>query len=314
MPASPQPPETPKPADKRIFWNEIQANKRKSYLLVAIVVVVLFALVWVFAEIFSGLGSGIVTFFTLLFVAAYSYVTYYHCDEIVIAATGAKPLDTSNPAGRHLQNLVEGLAIAAGVPVPRVYVVDSPEMNAFATGRDPKHAVVAVTTGLWSRLSRQELEGVIGHEMSHVRNYDIRFATLVAVMVGVVAILSDILLHYYRFGGGRGNSDRKGSGGVLLIIIGLVLAIFAPIIVRFVQAAVSRKRELLADASAVQLTRYPEGLASALEKIGGANKGNMQVNEAVSHLFFVDPVKSSLDDLTATHPPIEERVKLLRSM
>ena len=309
MPSNP--PEIP---DKRIFWQEIEANKRKSVLLAVIVFVVLFALIWVMAELFSGLGSGLVTVFAFVFVALYSYVTYYHCDEIVIAATNAKPVDAKTPEGKHLQNTVEGLAIAAGIPTPRVYVVDSPEMNAFATGRDPEHAVVAITTGLWSKLSRQEIEGVIGHEMSHIKNYDIRFATLVAVMVGVVAILSEILLRYYRFGG-RGNSDRKGGGYIVAIyIIGILLAIFAPFIVRFVQSAVSRKRELLADASAVQLTRYPEGLASALEKIGKNNKGDMPVSEAVSHLFFVDPTHSALDSFYATHPPLEERVKLLRSM
>jgi heat shock protein HtpX len=185
-------------------------------------------------------------------------------------------------------------------------------MNAFATGKDPNHASIAVTTGLLENLKRDELEGVIGHEMSHVRNYDIRFATYIAVLVGLVAILSDLLMRSFWYGGGRRDKEEKGFG--LLIIVGLILAIFAPIIVRLVQFAVSRRREFLADASSAELTRYPEGLASALEKIMKVNEGKMKVSEAVSHLFFVDPKRSALDSLYATHPPIKERIKILRSM
>jgi len=201
------------------------------------------------------------------------------------------------------------LKLAAGIPKPKIYVIESDDINAFATGKDPKHASLAVTTGLLKNLKRDEIEGVIGHELSHVKNYDIRFATLVAVLVGLVAIISHMFLRTFSFGGKR---DRDKGG--ILILIGLILAIFAPIVARLVQFAVSRRREYLADASSVQLTRYPEGLASALEKIMKINTGKMKVSEAVSHLFFTDPNKSALDSLYATHPPIKERIKILRSM
>jgi len=208
------------------------------------------------------------------------------------------------------------LSLAAGIPAPEIYVIESDELNAFATGRDPENASVTVTTGLLKNLKRDEIAGVIGHELSHIRNYDIRFATLVAVMVGLVAILSHLFLRSFRWGvrGRRRSKSRGRDGGGVLLVFGFILAIFAPVIVRIVQFAVSRKRELFADASSVELTRYPEGLASALEKIMKTNEGKMNVSEAVSHLFFVDPNKSALDAVYATHPPVEQRIKILRSM
>jgi heat shock protein HtpX len=213
---------------------------------------------------------------------------------------------------------VEGLSLAAGIPPPEVYVVPSEEINAFATGRDPEHASVAVTTGLLRVLDRQELEGVLAHEVSHIRNRDVSFMTLVAVLVGLAAILSHIILRTYRFGAvgsrrGRGDRERKGLD-VAILAVGFFLAIFAPILTRIVQFAVSRQREFLADASGVELTRYSEGLASALEKIRGHNTGEMDVSEAVSHIFFVDPNRSALDALYATHPPVDERIRRLRAM
>jgi heat shock protein HtpX len=187
-------------------------------------------------------------------------------------------------------------------------------MNAFATGRDPDHSSIAVTTGLLKVLNRQELEGVIAHEMSHIGNYDIRFGMMVAVLVGLIAIISHIFLRSMWYGGSHRSDDNRGSGGAIIIIAGIALAIVAPIVVRLVQLAISRRREYLADSTVAMLTRYPEGLASALEKIGKHNKGNMPVSEAVSHIFFVDTVHTFLDNLTATHPPIDERVKKLRAM
>ncbi len=191
-------------------------------------------------------------------------------------------------------------------------------MNAFATGRDPEHASVAVTTGLMGVLDRQELEGVVAHEVSHVRNRDVSFMTLVAVLVGLAAILSHVILRTYRFRsvtGGRGRRGRRERGlDVAILAVGFFLAIFAPILTRIVQFAVSRRREYLADASGAEMTRYPEGLASALEKIMGHNRGEMDVSEAVSHIFFVDPNRSALDALYATHPPVEERIRRLREM
>jgi heat shock protein HtpX len=194
--------------------------------------------------------------------------------------------------------------------------MDTDELNAYATGRDPKHASVVVTTGLLKNSNRQELEGVIGHEISHIRNRDVQFMTFVAVLVGLVAIVSHIILRSFWFGGIRKERRGKRGGGIGLVILllGFILAVFAPLVVRLVQFAVSRRREFLADASSVEITRYPEGLASALEKMKIKNRGKIDVSEAVSHIFFVDPKRSQLDSLYATHPPIEERIKRLRAM
>jgi len=245
----------------------------------------------------------------MVVVFVYTYGSYNYGDRVVLAATKAKLVKEGDRRYTHLINVVDGLSIAGGIPKPKIYVIESDDINAFATGKDPEHASVAVTTGLLKNLKRNEIEGVIGHELSHIKNYDIRFATLVAVLVGLVAIISHMFLRTFRFGGKR----DKGKGGIL-ILIGFILAIFAPIIVRLVQLAISRRREYLADATSVQLTRYPEGLASALEKIMKINTGKMKVSEAVSHLFFTDPNKSALDSLYQTHPPLKERVRILRSM
>jgi heat shock protein HtpX len=247
----------------------------------------------------------------------YSYGSYVYGDQVVLSSTGAVPAE--GPEYVYLRNAVEGVSIAAGIPPPRVYVIPSEEVNAFATGRDPEHASVAVTTGLMGVLDRQELEGVLAHEVSHVRNRDVSFMTLVAVLVGLAAILSHFILRTYRFRaltGGWGWRGRRERGGldVAILAVGFFLAIFAPILTRIVQFAVSRRREYLADASGAELTRYPEGLASALEKIAGHYRGEMDVSEAVSHIFFVDPNKSALDSLYATHPPMEERIRRLREM
>jgi heat shock protein HtpX len=210
----------------------------------------------------------------------------------------------------YLINTVEGLSIAAGIPPPKVYVVEDDEINAFAVGKDPKHASIAVTTGALNNLNRTELEGVVGHELTHVADYDVRFMTLVAVLVGLVAILSWMLIRSYLVAG------REERGRInLLILVGFLLAILAPLASRIVQAMVSRRRELSADAGSAKLTRYPEGLASALEKIQKINEGKkMKVSESLSHLFISDPNKSPLDDIFATHPPLEQRIKILRSM
>jgi len=305
------------PVQRTTFEAEVSSNKRKSWALVGIVFLVLTALLYVIAAVYTGASSIVFIIVGLLFSSAYVAVTYFYGDQIVLSTTGAKPIDERNPKHLFLKNTVENLAFAARLPkTPDIYVIESGALNAFATGRDPEHASIAVTTGLLNTLDRNELEGVIAHEMSHISNYDIRFSLLVAIMVGLIAILSHMFLRSLWYAG-NGNSDRKGN--VLpLILIGVILAIFAPIIVRLVQAAISRKRESLADASGVKLTRYPEGLASALEKIktmeGRADAPKLNVSEAESHLFFSDPVKSHLDGLFATHPPLEERIKTLRAM
>jgi heat shock protein HtpX len=313
MPENQRVPQEPMPSNERTsFYDEIQRNKLKSTLLAALVLVVLFALIWVTSELFFTGSAVFFAFFALLISLAYVTVSYYYGDKIVLAETGAVELKPKTAKEMALKNLVESLSFAARLPAPKIYVIESTEMNAFATGRDPEHSSIAVTRALLEKMDRGELEGVIAHEMSHVSNYDIRFSLIVAVMVGMVAIMSDLLLRSYRFAP-RDGEDRKGNF-MVLVAIGFILALISPIIVRLVQASISRKRELLADASGAKLTRYPEGLASALEKIAKENQGNMKVSEAVSHLFFTDPVSSPLDSLFATHPPIQARIKLLREM
>jgi len=301
----------------RSLYDEISRNKRSSILLASVLSLITVALIFSFSYIFAPEYLYIVLPFSLVFVVGYSYSSWMYGDQVVLSATGAVPAEGREHI--YLRDTVEGLSLAAGVPTPKVYVVPSDEINAFATGRDPEHASVAVTRGLLNTLDRQELEGVLAHELSHIRNRDVTFMTLVAVLVGLVAILSHIILRTYRFGGGRRGSRRRGDGDkrgleIAILAVGFLLAIFAPLLTRIVQFAVSRKREYLADASGAELTRYPDGLASALEKIKSHNKGKMDVSEAVSHLFIADPNKSALDALYATHPPLEERIKRLRAM
>jgi len=297
--------------------DEMARNRRASFLLIVVVAAIVVGLAYTLALLFAPEYLIFVLPFSLLFIAVYSYSSYMYGDQVVLSATGAVPAEGREYV--YLRDTVEGLSIAAGIPAPKPYVIRSDEMNAFATGRDSKHASVAVTTGLIQGLNRQELEGVVGHEISHVRNRDIQFMTLVAVLVGLAAILSHIILRTFRYGGmmrGRGDRRERRGGGieVVILVVGFILAIFAPILTRVVQFAVSRRREFLADASGAELTRFPEGLASALEKIAGHNRGKMDVSEAVSHLFFVDPNRSALDSLYATHPPMEERISRLREM
>jgi heat shock protein HtpX len=292
------------------FYDEINKNRRNSFLLGVLAFSFLVVFIYVMGEIFAPESSIFILIFSTIFVFLYTYGSYMYGDKVVLSATGARSVNENDPKYVTLVNAVDNMAIASGIPKPKIYVMESEEMNAFATGRDPKHSSVAVTTGLLKRMNRNELEGVIGHEMSHIQNYDIRFATLVAVLVGLIAIMSNALLRSWRFRSG----DREDRNLGIFILIGFILAIFAPIVTRIVQAAISRRREFLADASSAKLTRYPEGLASALEKIKKYNEGKMNVSEAVSHLFFTDPNRSALDSLFATHPPIDERIKILRKM
>ena len=305
--------------ERRSFHEEIARNRRSSILLASTLTVIILVLAATLSFLFAPEAVLYVLPLTLIFMAIYSYSSYMYGDRVVLSATGAIPAEGRDYV--YLNDTVEGLSIAAGTPKPKVYVIESDEINAFATGRDPEHASVTVTTGLMAALDRQELEGVIAHEISHVRNRDVTFMTLVAVLVGLAAILSHIILRTYRFrsysggSGRRGGRDRdRGGLGMAILAFGFILAIFAPLLTRIVQFAVSRKREFLADASGAELTRYPDGLASALEKISENNRGDMDVSEAVSHLFIADPNRSALDSLYATHPPIDERIKRLKAM
>jgi heat shock protein HtpX len=317
------------------FRDLIAANKRNSAMLVVgfclfvvavglvltLAVVALFApaaiahLDWRQALIAGALATGVALLLAL--------AGYYQGDEMVLAVSGARPV--AHQDDPELFNVVEEMAIAAGVPMPGVYLIDDPALNAFATGRDPEHASVAITSGLRSRLTRDELQGVIAHEMSHVRNYDIRLMLLLAVLVGTVVMLADFFWQVLWFAPRSTSSrndrrDRGGGGGIvvlILFVVAIVLAIIAPLLAHLIQLAVSRQREYLADASAVELTRYPQGLASALRKIDHDPHELRRVNRGTAHLFIANPVKkfaARADTLLASHPPIKDRIRRLEAL
>jgi len=296
------------------FYEQISRNKRDSLLLTILVVSIVIGLVYVIATVFLPEFALLLPIFATVLMIAHVQISYNYGDQIVLTATNARPADATRET--FLINTAEGLSLAAGIPAPKTYVVESDEINAFAVGKDPEHASIAVTTGALTHLNRTELEGVVGHEISHIKNFDIRFMTLIAVLVGLAAILSHMLLRAYWFAGPqqRRSERRRDERLGILILVGLVLAVLAPIASRLVQAMISRRREFLADASSAQLTRYPEGLASALEKIMKYNRGKMEVTDSISHLFISDPNRNPLDELFATHPPLEKRVEALRAM
>ncbi|MEM4663107.1 MAG: zinc metalloprotease HtpX [Candidatus Diapherotrites archaeon] len=294
------------------MWDAAAANRRNSFLILVFFILFIYSLVWLINYVF-GFGE---IFLIVAFIIALigSFFSYYYSDKIVLAISGARPV--SHEENPYLYHLVEGLAIAAGIPTPKCYIIEDTAPNAFATGRNPENAVICVTTGLLKKLNRAELEGVIAHEMSHIKNYDIRYMTIVAVLVGTVVLLSDWMLRAFVWGGDRSRSRGRGSG--LIIIIAIVAAILAPIIATLIKLALSRQREYLADADAAALTRYPEGLASALEKLASDKEPLEAANRATAHLYIVNPLKSDVGSkiasLFSTHPPIEERIKRLRSM
>jgi heat shock protein HtpX len=302
------------------FFREVAKNRRNSWLLVGVVALVLAALGWVIGEA-SGFGWGGVVV-ALVVAVVMSVSSYYAGDKLVLASSGAKLIDATNPPNEYQQfvNVVTEMSIAGGLPMPRVYVIDDTAPNAFATGRDPQHASVAATSGLLQKMDREELQGVIAHEMSHVGNYDIRFALLVGVLVGSIALLADWFLRFTFWGGGRrsGNNDRGGGGAAaILFVIALVLAIVAPLIGRLVQLAVSRSREELADVSGVELTRNPTGLARALQAIANDPEVLEVANRATQHLYIVNPIKSfekRASSMWDTHPPMADRIAVLRNL
>lgn len=255
-------------------------------------------------------------FVAVVFAVISSFVSYYWGDKMVLAMSGARPADRTRDFDFY--TVTENLCIASGLPKPKLYVIDDDAMNAFATGRDPQHAVVCATSGLLSRLERREIEGVIAHELSHVKNYDTRLMAVVAVLVGTIAFLADMFMRTLWWGGRR-NNDRDNNLGGILLIVGIVLAILSPIIATIIQLAISRKREYLADASGANLTRYPEGLARALEKLGGDTAVLHEATNATAHLFITNPFKGKafgtwFSGLFDTHPPIADRIKILRAM
>ncbi len=294
------------------FHDQIARNKRNSYLLFIFIFIILIGFGWVIAQIYDPSLTFVILIFAVIFSILYTWGTYQNSATIVVKSVNAYPAEGSQY--QHLRNMVEGLALGAGLPLPKVYVMPSKDINAFATGKDPQHAVVCVTEGCLEKLSDAELEGVLAHEMTHIGNYDIRFVTLVAVMVGIIAIASQIFLRSMWFTGGR--SNRRGGGNAYILVIGIILAILAPIIVRLVQLAISRRREFAADAGAVKLTRYPGGLVSALRKIKAAYASGpkTKVNQAVAPMFLADPLRKRMVSLFNTHPPMDERIKVLESM
>jgi heat shock protein HtpX len=301
--------------DRISFYDQESRNKRDSILLILALFIIVGAVVYVLGEIYSP-GAGIVFLIIAIILAVpYTLFSFYMGDRVVLASVHAKPVDPdADHQSKYLTNVVEEMAIAAGLPTPKIYIMDSPEMNAFATGKDPQHASITVTSALLQNLNRGELEGVIGHEMSHVRNYDIRFSTFAAVLVGIVAIIAQTYLRGMLWGAVPTNrNNRQGNLG-LLIIIGIFVSIFAWLASKIVQAMISRRREYLADASSAELTRNPEELASALEKISGVNQGKMPVSDAIAPLFIVDPIKGPLERIFDTHPDINDRIRILRNM
>ena len=300
------------------FYDQIAANRRNSFLMAGLVVVLLGLLGFAigFAVFGSAAGGVATTAFAVVLGALAGVGTYFAGDSLVLTVSGAHEVDESRAP--QLMNVVREMAIAANVPMPKVYLIDDTAPNAFATGRDPAHASVAITTGLLEKLDREELQGVIGHELSHVRNFDIRFSLVVGVMVGAIAILADFFLRFTFWGGGR-SRDRDGGGGAqaIVFVIAIVLAILAPLISRFIQLAVNRQREYLADASAVEITRNPYGLERALAKIS-ADKEVLEVaNRGTQHMYFTNPIKkfeARSSGLMSTHPQIIDRINRLRQL
>ena len=289
------------------LYTHKDANIRKTWFLMVAFFGVVIGIGFAFSYILDAQG---ILYIAVIFALVMNVGSYWYSDKLVIATAGAHEADSVQFLELH--RVVENLAITAGLPKPRVYIIDDPSPNAFATGRDAEHAVVAVTTGLLDILNKTELEGVLAHELSHIGNRDMLVSTVVVVLVGFVALLSDFFLRGMMWGGGRSRDNRAGA---ILMIIGVVLAILAPIVAQLIHFAISRKREFLADASGALLTRYPEGLASALEKISSAGIPMRRANNATAHLFIANPFagKNGLSRLFLTHPPMEERVKALRA-
>lgn len=310
------------------FRDLIAANKRNSLLLAFVfsVFVVLaativgLAIVAAFAgDLPTDLGGAVIAGFVLAAAAlGLSAMGYFGGDRLVLGVSGARAIEHADDP--ELFNVVEEMAIAAGTPMPRVYLMEDSAPNAFATGRDPQHAAVAVTTGMRSKLTRDELQGVIAHEMSHIRNYDIRLMLLMAVLIGTLAILSDFLWRATFFGSRGRRSNREGGGGALVLVLlaaGIVLAVLAPILAQIIQLAVSRQREYLADASAVELTRNPQGLAKALRKIDTDQEVLETANRGTAHLYIANPIKAferRAGSIFASHPPIKERIQRLEAL
>lgn len=300
------------------MYEQISSNKRKTAFLIFLFVLLLFAVGAAFNFFLRGGWVGLII--VAVIVIASSWISYFNSDKVALAMSHAVPADPVQYARYH--NIVEGLCIASGLPKPRLYIVDDPAPNAFSTGRNPKHAAVAVTTGLLEKMNRVELEGVLAHELSHIRNYDVLVMTLAVTMVGIIALLSDFFLRImFWTGGGDRDNDNNNPLGIVFAIVGFVLLIFAPIIAALMQFAVSRRREYLADVSGVQMTRYPPGLISALKKLEDDHTSVHTSSKATAHLWIEEPLDkesnkghTKWNHLFDTHPPIEDRIHALEAM
>jgi heat shock protein HtpX len=289
------------------MYSQIAANKRKTVFIMLLFLMIIGVLGYVYG---LYVGSFQSLYVILGFAAVYACISYFVSSRVALALNGAKPIAKSdNP---RLYRIVENLAITTGMPLPKIYIINDPAPNAFATGRNPKNSYVAATTGLLDIMNDSELEGVMAHELGHVQNYDIRVMMIVFALVSAIGILSDFLLRMMWFGG---SSDDDEGGSPIALVLALVLAVLSPIIATLVQLAVSRRREFLADATGAQITRYPEGLASALTKIASHGSTMRRQNSSTAHLFFANPLKNrSFAKLFSTHPPVEERVAKLKQM
>lgn len=307
------------------IYEAIEANKRKSATIVILFAAFIAVAVYFISQaagIYLGYEPGGLGFagIALIIAGLMSFGGYYYSDKIVLKISGARPADRKRDF--LFYTVVENLSIATGLPRPKLYVIDDSAPNAFATGRDPKHAVICTTTGLLSKLNRTELEGVLAHELSHVRNYDIRLMSVVAVLVGMVALLGDFFLRMSFYGRRRNSSRKSGQLGVVILVLGILFAILSPIIAKLIQLAISRRREFLADASAISITRQPQGLISALQKISKDTEPLEVANKATAHLYIINPFKGKkghsaigwFAGLFNTHPPISERIKTLKNM
>jgi heat shock protein HtpX len=288
------------------MYSEIAANKRKTWLIIAIFAVLIGVLGWLASKVY---GQPYFTYAALIGAAIYTLIQYFAAAKLALSLNGAKEV-TKTEAPR-LYRVVENLSIATGLPMPKVYVMDDPAPNAFATGRDPSHAVVCATSGLIDVMDDTELEAVMAHEIGHVKNYDIRVMMIVFGLVSAIGFIADILTHFFWFSGDRDND----SPNPIFFVIAIVAGILAPFIALLIQLAVSRRREYLADSTSALTTRYPEGLIKALEKIRDSGSATRRQSTSTAHLFFASPLKGkSLAALFSTHPPIEDRIKRLREM
>jgi heat shock protein HtpX len=304
------------------LYTQQSKNIRKTWLLMGLFLVLIIALGWFLSQYYQ---SPNILYFCVVFSVGMNFISYWFSDKIVLGLAHAKPIEHND--NQELYHIVENLCITAGLPVPKIYILPEMAMNAFATGRDKNHAVIAVTQGLLQKLNKTELEGVLAHELSHIGNRDILLQTVVVVLVGLIAVVSDVFIRARFWGGSRDNNrDSGGQLGAIIMLIGLIFIVLSPIIAKLIQLAISRKREFLADASGALLTRYPEGLASALEKISNDATPMRFTSKATSHLYISSPISAQSKSafggksikkrisLFDTHPAPEERIKVLRDM